>query len=71
KIVLIGMTATAEPDNYLTAVSSDGRQMFGVEILANTIEAIWSRKFITRPGDLTRAIVLLFLGVLTGLLCTR
>ncbi len=70
KIVLIGITATAEPDRYLTAVSR-GRPMYGVEILANTIEAIWSNKFIMFPSDLTRIIILLLLGTLTGLLCTR
>jgi len=70
KIVLIGIMATAEPDRYLTAVSQ-GRPMYGVEILANTIEAIWSNKFIIRPNDLTRITILLLLGTVTGLLCTR
>jgi len=70
KIVLIGIMATAEPDRYLTAVSQ-GRPMYGLEILANTIEAIWSNKFIIRPSDLTRIVILLLLGTLTGLLCTR
>jgi CHASE2 domain-containing sensor protein len=45
--------------------------MYGVEILANTIEAIWSNKFITRPGEGVRIVILLLLGVLTGLLCAR
>jgi adenylate cyclase len=45
--------------------------MYGVEILANTIEAIWSNKFIMRPGDLMRIAILLLLGTLTGLLCAR
>lgn len=70
KIVLIGMTATAEPDRYLTPVSG-GRPMYGVEILANAIESVWSSRFITRPGDVARVIILLLLGVVTGLLCTR
>jgi adenylate cyclase len=70
KIVLIGITATAEPDRYLTAVSR-GRPMYGVEILANTIETIWSGRFITRPSIWVQIGLLLGLGILTGLLCTH
>ncbi|MCB8982779.1 MAG: CHASE2 domain-containing protein [Ardenticatenaceae bacterium] len=70
KIVLVGMTATAEPDRYLTPVSN-GRPMYGVEILANVIESIWSSHFISRPGYLVRLFILLGLGLLTGLLCDR
>ncbi|MCB8945115.1 MAG: CHASE2 domain-containing protein [Ardenticatenaceae bacterium] len=70
KIVLVGITATAEPDRYLTAVSQ-GRPMYGVEILANTIEAIWSNKYIITPSLFTRIVVLMLLGLVTGLLCTR
>lgn len=70
KIVLIGMTATAEPDRYLTPVSR-GRPMYGVEILANVIESVWSGRFIRQPGDGIRVAILLLLGVVTGLLCTR
>ena len=40
KIVLVGITATAEPDRYLTPVSR-GRPMYGIEILANMVELIW------------------------------
>lgn len=71
KIVLVGITATTEPDSFLTPVSRQGRPMYGVEILANTIEAIWSNKFIIRPNDLTRIAILLSLGILTGFLCAR
>lgn len=70
KIVLLGVTATAEPDRYLTPVSQ-GRPMYGVEILANVMEATWSGRFITRPNDMVQMVLLLFLGVVTGLLCTR
>jgi adenylate cyclase len=70
KLVLIGITATAEPDRYLTPVSN-GRPMYGVEILANAIESIWSNNFIYRPADAVLALILLGLGILTGLLCTR
>lgn len=70
KIVLIGITATAEPDRYLTPVS-DGRPMYGVEILANLIEAVWSGHFITRPQPGVLALLLFVLGGLTGLLAYR
>ncbi|MBE2222550.1 MAG: CHASE2 domain-containing protein [Anaerolineae bacterium] len=70
KLVLIGITATAEPDRYLTPVSN-GRPMYGVEILANAIESIWSGNFIYRPADIVLVLILLILGIVTGLLCTR
>jgi adenylate cyclase len=70
KIVLIGITATAEPDSYLTPVS-EGRPMYGVEILANVIESIWSDHFIRVPGTAVRVLILLGLGLLVGLLCVR
>lgn len=70
KIVLVGITATSEPDSYLTPVSN-GRPMYGVEILANVIESIWSNRFIIQPSLFTNIILLLLLGVITGLLCTH
>ena len=70
KIVLVGITATAEPDRYLTPVSR-GRPMYGIEILANMIELIWSGRFIYHPGALAGSIILIGLGMLTGLLCMR
>lgn len=70
KIVLVGITATSEPDSYLTPVSR-GRPMYGVEILANTIESIWSERFVIRPSLPVRVAVLLVLGILTGLVCAR
>lgn len=70
KIVLVGITATAEPDRYLTPVS-DGRPMYGVEILANVIESIWSSRFIRTPETAVSVLVLLGLGLLVGLICVR
>ncbi len=70
KIVLIGMTATAEPDRYLTPVSN-GRPMYGIEILANVIESIWSGRFIIRPGGLVQLVILMIFGLVTGLFCAR
>ncbi len=70
KIVFVGITATSEPDSYLTPVSN-GRPMYGVEILANVTEEIWANRFITQPTLIWRILVLLLLSVVTGLLCTR
>lgn len=70
KIVLVGITATAEPDRYLTPVS-DGRPMYGVEILANVIESVWSEKCIRVPETAVRLLLLLGLGLLVGWVCTR
>ncbi len=70
KIVLVGITATAEPDRYLTPVS-DGRPMYGVEILANVIESIWSERFIRLPETAVMVFILLGLGLLVGLVCVR
>ncbi|MCA9943479.1 MAG: CHASE2 domain-containing protein [Anaerolineales bacterium] len=70
RIVLVGITATAEPDRYLTPVS-DGRPMYGVEILANVIESIWSNRFIRVPETAVRVFILLLLGLLVGLVCVR
>ena len=70
KIVLVGITATAEPDRYLTPVSN-GRPMYGVEILANVIESIWSEQFISVPDTAVRILILFILGLLVGLVCVR
>ncbi|WP_420645478.1 CHASE2 domain-containing protein [Candidatus Leptofilum sp.] len=70
KIILVGITATAEPDRYLTPVS-DGRPMYGVEILANVIESIWSEKFIREPVTAVRIFILLLLGLLVGWVSVR
>lgn len=70
QIVLVGMTATAEPDRTLTAVSR-GRPMYGVEVLANAVETIWSGRFLTLAPGGVRIAITLALGVAAGLLTTR
>jgi adenylate cyclase len=67
KIVLVGITATAEPDRYLTPIS-EGRPMYGVEILANAIETIWSGRFI-RPTSAAVTLILM-LGLSLGMALT-
>jgi len=70
KIILIGVTAAAEPDRYLTPVG-DGRPMYGVEILANSIESIWSGRFIRHAPPGVEAAIVLLIALITGLVCTR
>jgi len=70
KIVLIGIMATAEPDRYLTPVSN-GRPMYGVEIMANAIETIWSGKFVRQPSIVAQVILLLLMGGITGLVARQ
>ena len=62
KIVLVGITATAEPDRQLTPVSQ-GRPMYGVEILANAIETIWSGHFIRPTSAAVTLIIMLLLSL--------
>jgi adenylate cyclase len=68
KIVLVGVMAAAEPDSYLVPVSQGGRPMFGVEILANALETVWSRRFVRTPDSWVQIALVLALGALTGLL---
>jgi adenylate cyclase len=70
KIVLVGITATAEPDRYLTPVSR-GRPMYGVEILANIIESLWSGHFIYRTGVWVNIAIVFGLALVTSLICVR
>lgn len=71
KIVLIGVMATAEPDRYLTPVNRRGSPMYGVEVLANAIETIWSGRFIHLPSPGAEVAILLALGLLTALIDVR
>lgn len=66
RIVLVGMMATAEPDQYLTPVSQ-GQPMFGVEILANGIETIWSGRFVQEMSFAVQTGLLILLGVVVGM----
>ncbi|MBN1121843.1 MAG: CHASE2 domain-containing protein [Anaerolineae bacterium] len=67
KIALVGVMATAEPDKYLTPVSDAGRPMFGVEVLANAIETVWSQRFIRLPAFWVQVLILVGLGAITAL----
>jgi len=64
KIVLVGMTATAEPESWVTPVSAD--KMYGVEINANAMDTILRQRFLVESSrQMTALIVLLMVG-LTG-----
>ena len=65
KLVLIGATATALPDDYWTPTSLDGK-MDGVEIHANAIDTILRDEFLREPPPwLTIALIFGF-AVLAG-----
>jgi CHASE2 domain-containing sensor protein/signal transduction histidine kinase len=51
KAILIGATATGLGDYLSTPVSRDGHAMSGVEILANTVQAVLENNAIVRVGD--------------------
>lgn len=70
KLVFVGITATSEPDSYLTPVSQ-GRPMYGVEILANIAESVWSERFVQVAPLWIQVAILLLLGVVTAVLCIR
>ena len=66
KIVLVGIMATAEPDQYLTPVSG-GRPMYGVEVLANAIETIWADRTISFPRSWVQVALIVLLGLLVAI----
>ncbi|MGF1506448.1 MAG: CHASE2 domain-containing protein, partial [Anaerolineae bacterium] len=70
KIVLVGMMATAEPDNYPTPVSRQ-QPMFGVEILANSIETIWTQRFVSAPPLTARTGLIILVALATAFLPGR
>ncbi|MDY6916867.1 MAG: adenylate/guanylate cyclase domain-containing protein [Chloroflexota bacterium] len=64
KIVLIGMTATGEPDSWVTPISAE--KMYGVEIHANAIDTILRQRFMVEASWPTTLVTLLVLVGLTG-----
>jgi adenylate cyclase len=70
KLVLVGMMATAEPDSYPTPLSR-GEPMFGVEILANSIETIWAQRFVSEPTQPARIALLTGIAMVTAFLPGR
>ena len=61
KMVLVGMTATGEPDSWVTPVSP--QKMYGVEIHANAMDTILNQLYLVEAGNgMTLLIVLLMVG---------
>jgi adenylate cyclase len=62
KIVLIGMTATGEPDTW--AIPTSASKVPGVFIHAATMDTILTQRFLTEPGSaITLMIMLLLIGI--------
>jgi len=64
KIVLVGMTATGEPDAWVTPVSAE--KMFGVEIHANALDTILRKRFLVESSTPVGALVLALMVGITG-----
>ncbi|MEM4336894.1 MAG: adenylate/guanylate cyclase domain-containing protein [Candidatus Woesearchaeota archaeon] len=67
KIVLIGATATDLHDNAIVP-TSEGKLMAGVEIHANAIQTILTKKFLKRQSNLGVVATIIVLSLITGLL---
>ncbi|MFW6102300.1 MAG: CHASE2 domain-containing protein [Chloroflexota bacterium] len=62
KIVLIGMTATGEPDTW--SVPTSASKIPGVFIHAATMDTILTQRFLTEPGSIiTLMIMLILVGI--------
>jgi len=63
KMVLVGMTATGEPDSWVTPMSP--QKMYGVEIHANAMDTILNQRYLVEAGNgMTLLIVFLMVGIL-------
>jgi len=69
KVVLIGMTATAEPDFWITPISP--QKMSGVEIHANAIDTILRQRFLSQESQRDSLITLLILVAVAALALPR
>jgi adenylate cyclase len=67
KIVLIGATASDLHDEQMTPISM-GQPLPGVEIHANAISTILNNKFLVAENKTTAILIILLIGILTGLL---
>ena len=65
KIVLVGMTATGEPDSWVTPISAE--KMYGVEIYANALDTILNQRFLAETTRQTNILVVLLMAGITGL----
>jgi len=65
KIVLVGMTATGEPDAWVTPISPT--KMYGVEIHANALDTILNQRFITEAGAGMTFLLMLAITLILGI----
>ena len=65
KMVLVGMTATGEPDSWVTPISAE--KMYGVEIYANAMDTILRQRFLVETGRPTTLLIILFFVGVTGI----
>lgn len=69
KVVLVGMTATAEPDFWITPISP--QKMPGVEIHANAIDTILKQRFITEESWGSNLLICLMLAAIAAIALPR
>jgi adenylate cyclase len=69
KIVLIGMTATGEPDTW--AVPTSASKIPGVYIHAAAMDTILTQRFLTEPGSIVTLMIMLLLVGITAFALPR
>jgi adenylate cyclase len=69
KIVLIGMTATGEPDTW--AIPTSASKVPGVYIHAAAMDTILTERFLTEPGTTTTLVIMLVLVGITAFALPR
>lgn len=65
KMVLVGMTATGEPDSWVTPMSPE--KMYGVEIHANAMDTILNQLYLTEMSKVGTFLIMLLLVCILGL----
>jgi adenylate cyclase len=69
KIVLIGMTATGEPDTW--AVPTSASKIPGVYIHAGAMDTILTQRFLTGPSSIVTLLIMLLLVAITAFALPR
>ncbi len=66
RFVIVGMTATGQPDSWVTPVSEE--KMYGVEIYANAIDTILGQRYLTDASRLMTGLIVLGMAGVSALL---
>jgi adenylate cyclase len=69
KVVLIGMTATGEPDTW--AIPTSASRVPGVFIHASAMDTILTQRFLTEPGPIVTPMIMLLLVGITAFALPR